>query len=205
MRALFLILFLLPVALQAQPLLPALMEVTGVAADDTLNVRAEPGGGSRDIGDLYDGERIEITALNDSGTWARIPWTESDGWISMRYLRPVNRPEDPDSGMPLDLTCSGTEPFWLAAFRPDRHLIIANLDGPDTVLTLEAITNSRNTYISTFAFKAGDYTGLLQRAECSDGMSETTYGWALDLIGYSDGNLDLTSGCCSVSAGSVGR
>ncbi len=198
MRFLFLVLFLMPAPLLAQPLLPALMVVTDVAANDTLNVRAEPRGSSRDIGDLFNGERVEITALNGSGTWARIPWTGGDGWISMRYLRPVNRPEDPDSGMPLDLTCSGTEPFWLAAFRPDRHLVIANLDGPDTVLSIDATTNSRNTYISTFAFKAGDYTGLLRRAECSDGMSDTTYGWALELIGYSSGNLNLISGCCSV-------
>jgi len=183
---------------QANPLqLPAVFVVTGVASNDTLNVRAGPSSKTSDIGDLaHDGE-VEVTAYDDSGKWARIVWGESDGWIARRFLREVFQYDDPQSGMPVNLRCSGTEPFWSLQILPDRQLTFTKMGGSDDYQIISDIAQSPNdTRNFAFTTLGASLNGFLSRAECSDGMSDATYGWALNLMDRRHG-FTAYSGCCS--------
>lgn len=63
--------------------------VTGVAVDDTLNVRADPSGKSPVIGSLRNGEMVTITgeAMNGKTKWLRIDIPgDPDGYVAARYV-----------------------------------------------------------------------------------------------------------------------
>jgi hypothetical protein len=54
---------------------PSYMRVTGVASNDSLNVRAEPRASSADIGDLaFNARGVEVIGTDASGAWGRIIW-----------------------------------------------------------------------------------------------------------------------------------
>ncbi|MBL1435895.1 MAG: hypothetical protein COB08_006820 [Rhodobacteraceae bacterium] len=180
-------------------ILPDVFTVTGIASNDTLNVRQAPSGTSADIGDLAANERIEVIALSDDGKWGEFIWQERNGWIAMRFLTPSPLPHLPDSEMPMGLSCSGTEPVWTAFILPDQTFEFTDRSDSSLETQSRPITQS-TTAIGmqpySFAFTAGEFTGVLDRAECSDGMSDRTYGWQLRVINPSSNGLQLRSGCC---------
>ena len=90
--------------------LPALFAVTGVAADDVLNIRAAPDAGAAAVGS-FDPTRINIEVLDVSadGTWGMVGLPEGNGWVAMRFLE---RQEAVAGSIPHPSTCIGTEPFW---------------------------------------------------------------------------------------------
>ena len=180
-------------------ILPDVFAVSGIAADDTLNVRQEPSGGSADIGDLALNDLIEVIALSDDRKWGQIIWQEGNGWIAMRFLSPSPLPHLRDSQMPMRLSCAGTEPFWTVFIWPNQTLEFIDRSDPSLEAQTRPITQS-TTAIGmqpySFAFTAGEFTGLLDRAECSDGMSDRTYGWQLRLINPSSSGLQIRYGCC---------
>jgi len=191
------VLALWPLLARAEITVPALMQVSGVPVNDTLNVRALPNGASDDIGDLQNGDMVEITALN--GQWGQIAWQESNGWVSLRFLTAIARPTAPDSDMPLGLACTGTEPFWSSDLKPDGQIDFW-LGGH--YIMNQPIAHSANSggYANQFAFETlnGTYTGVLKQQQCDDGMSERISAWQLDIVQRLNGNISLFSGCCSV-------
>lgn len=194
---------LLLAALSAQAqILPEVYSVTNVAANDTLNVRAQPNSRSADIGDIYPNEQVEVIALSENGNWGKIIWQEANGWVAMRFLRATPLPTMPDSAMPLQLVCSGTEPFWSATFWTKRNLEFKNYAADSAAPTFQRIDQSTvadGFAPVSFAFTAGRFTGTLDRAACSDGMSDRTYGWQLRLLELSNGRLQLRNGCCQAA------
>lgn len=76
----------LPLAASAQT---DLMQVEGVRAGDTLNVRTGPGGAYEDIGDLQPGARIAVLGYDASGRWAAINYAGQIAYVSARYLAPA--------------------------------------------------------------------------------------------------------------------
>ena len=69
--------------------LPARFSVTGVAADDVLNVRAAPDPAAPILAELPpDATGVEVIALSDDGAWALLPRPEGQGWASTRFLAP---------------------------------------------------------------------------------------------------------------------
>lgn len=57
----------------AQDIYPALHDVTGVAADDVLNIRSEPSASSPIIGTFSPFETdVEVVALSPDGGWGRV-------------------------------------------------------------------------------------------------------------------------------------
>lgn len=196
-------LLLSPLAASAQPLiLPDVFSVYGVASDDTLNVRQAPTGSSADIGDLYPNQLIEVIALSDDGKWGQIIWQEANGWIAMRFLAPSPLPLVTNSDMPMRLSCTGTEPFWSATIGPSQTFDFtdystANRETQSRPITQATTAIGMQPY--SFAFAAGEFIGLLDRAECSDGMSDRTYGWQLRIINPSSSGLELRSGCCQAA------
>ncbi len=193
---------LIGLATQAQPaLFPEVFTVTGVASDDTLNIRNKPSERSADTGDLYPHDQIEVIALSEDRNWGKIIWQEGNGWVSMRYLRPSPLPHMPDSEMPLQLACSGTEPFWSATLWPNRNLEFKDYatDAPASFQRIGQSSTAQGFAPVSFAFTAGKFTGLLERSPCSDGMSERDYGWQLRLLDQASGRLQLRSGCCQAA------
>ena len=175
---------------------PELRRVT-VAADDTLNVRAEPNGSAEILGELADGEVIEVTALSENGKWGRIPSTEVNGWLALRFTETIDDRPRVD-GMATALSCHGTEPFWTAEISEKGAYSYKSFNdgaGPS------AMISRVERYGEGHRFTAGRTIGDLTGRECSNGMTDTLYGWQLDL--YFDGDLSKfsVSGCCEVATG----
>ncbi len=109
--------------------MPSLHDVTGVAADDVLNVRSGPDAGSARIGALAPGATgVEVIELSGTG-WGRVNVDEGSGWVSLRYL--ARQPDQPP--VPDRLTCFGTEPFWSLARDGDAARYVTP-DGPEAPL-----------------------------------------------------------------------
>jgi len=176
-------------------LFPIVYEVVGVASDDVLNVRAEPNASAYDLGDLAPGQQTEVTAFDETGKWARVLWQGEDGWVARRFLQIVDQYGDDFSGMPVNLNCGGTEPFWNAEIYPKAEFSITKMGGETSWMPIEGSIMSSNMYHPNYAFETPRFTGFIRRAECSDGMSDVTCGWALDLL--EKGEKRLWSGCCS--------
>ncbi|SLN33104.1 Bacterial SH3 domain protein [Roseovarius litorisediminis] len=174
---------------------PAMAQVANIASGDTLNVRAEASGSSADLGDLASGEQIEVLGLNADGRWAHIIWQEGNGWVATRYLAPASRPAS-DSGLPLNLTCIGNEPFWSLKLDNSTQADFEIAGEMPDHLSLEWSGTSRNVGLAAYGFSGPAVSGVLRRAECSDGMSDRTYGWSVDVV-LRDGPMSqLYSGCC---------
>lgn len=182
-------------------ILPALFDVTGVAANDVLNVRTGPGADFEVIGALDPHAKgIEVVATNDSHSWGMIAFQGQTGWVAMRFMQ-VQDAQDAEA-FPRRIACSGTEPFWSIAFQPGNLVVLDRPDQGQNLLTLGWVGLSRNSYISSYGFEVTGGTlsasGTIRRQMCSDGMSDITYGWAVDMISEEQGQRELLSGCCSL-------
>ena len=192
-----LILALLPGLAAAEP---TYHRVTGVAPDDTLNVRAAPSADSADVGDLaHDQRGIEVSGLDPTGKWARIVWQESNGWIATRFLTSDPVPRLGASGVPQGLTCGGTEPFWALdltsstvrysdAMAADYDMALTGVSVAEGRLGSPAVVGFSGPFASGDAILAPDI--------CSDGMSDRDYPWRIDLLLSSGGTRRFVSGCC---------
>ena len=187
---------------------PALFEVQDVAHDDVLNIRTTPSASASIVGTLAPSQRnIEVVQLNETGNWGRVNSGESSGWVSMRYLHlavqhPWHSPQQPK-------TCYGTEPFWSLDLAGD--IIFSGPDQDDIVYTLKNWAASAN-HTGHFGFEAGDgfsvlsppsstrqLNGVLHAANCSDGMSDRTFGISIDILIKDGQSLSMISGCCSLA------
>ena len=189
----------LNVADTVDPPLPALYSVTGVASDDSLNIRAHPDTQAAVIGTLaHDVTDIEVIALSREGKWALINAGERAGWVSARFLARQDL-STTSVGLPLGLTCFGTEPFWDITFQDNRSLIYATPEG--TASHLIQSMQPRPDYIDLatvglrFVWRSSDrdVTAHILPGQCSDGMSDRTYG-----LHYID-DLGPKVGCCSLN------
>ncbi|MHA1127655.1 MAG: hypothetical protein ACTSRN_01735 [Alphaproteobacteria bacterium] len=146
-------------------------------------------------GDLELGQQAEVTGFDETGDWARVLWNGMDGWVARQFLQAVEQYGDDFSGMPVNLRCSGMEPFWHVEITPDTKFSFT-MEGAETSwMPIETSTMSHNNLRSNYVFTTPKFTGFIRRAQCSDGMSDAAYGWALDLL--EKGNRNLWSGCCS--------
>jgi len=103
-----------------------------------------------------------------------------------------------EGGMPLNLMCNGTEPFWSLEFAQDESgsFTIAGQEGGHD-FQLGWTGTSRNIGLNGFGFSSPELAGTLRRAECSDGMSDLTYGWSVDILFSAGQERQLYSGCCA--------
>lgn len=136
----------------------SLMEVTGVAADDVLNVRAGPGASFEDIGDLQPGARVSVVGYDPTGQWAQIQFRNQIAYVAARYLAEP-APFSPTMG-------SGLGPHvvtGIPADDPDGGLVARGGAGRDfprlgvlpngtTVQVIERVGNGRWAMI---AFETG--------------------------------------------------
>ncbi|MCB1338282.1 MAG: SH3 domain-containing protein [Maritimibacter sp.] len=206
-RLLAFALLLLPGLARAQDIFPALYDVTAVAADDVLNVRADPMASAEKLGEFApDATGIEVVELSDGGDWGRVNLSETTGWVSMAFLarQPGQGYDDWLSGLaPRGLDCFGTEPFWSLALGADGTLVLTDPfvdDGSPRPGAYVPVPRSAGAAPRGFqgwmADDATGLTGILSFEICSDGMSDALYGLALDLVHQSPARLRLDGGCC---------
>lgn len=197
-RAWALILLLWSAPALAQDL-PALYRVQGVAAWDVLNIRAEPSARAAILGALApDAAGVEVTGLSPDGRWGRVNSAEAAGWVAMRYLQAQPGPGW-QSGQ-MGLRCLGTEPFWrLDIFLPTHHAEFFEPGSGGFELVTDTGRLPRTDFPQTLAIPFGgmrEGMAVLRRAECSDGMSDRSFG--LEGQVYWRGTVPGLSGCCQL-------
>jgi len=190
--------------LVAQPLaaqdLPALYRVTGVAADDVLNIRAAPSASAAILSHFAPGQGgIEIIALSDNGRWGLVNTGEGTGWSAMRYLA-----REGDAGWrsgSVPMRCFGTEPFWsLTVFLPGHRAEFLTPDNGGVELVTDAGALPSTEYPPTLAVPfVGAHHGMavIRPGACDDGMSDMQFG--LQALVYFRLNPQGLSGCCSLA------
>ncbi|MBU2992259.1 SH3 domain-containing protein [Octadecabacter sp. 1_MG-2023] len=173
---------------------PALYDVTGVAADDNLNVREQPNASSIVISTLPPmAENIEVIAVNEDETWGLINIDGGTGWVSLRFM--ARQPEQFAGYTPAITVCHGTEPFWALEIEDDNFAFSApDVTGTPTPLTVLRSANR----IDRFALISDGITGVVSTQACNDGMSEMQFGLSIDLLAPLYGETQLLSGCCSI-------
>ncbi|EBA13017.1 SH3 domain-containing protein [Roseobacter sp. CCS2] len=184
---------------QTDPPLPALYAVTGVAADDVLNVRAAPNGSAAVIGTLaHDAKDVEVVTLSREGRWARVNTGESAGWTAMQFLAAQDQRYTP-LGLPEGLTCFGTEPFWSMTF---GESLVLDYASPGRIVrhAIASLSPNSNTVSQTdlrYRFVWGSrrdpVTAHILPGQCNDGMSDRAYG-----LYYID-DQGPRIGCCSLN------
>ncbi len=190
------ILLLLPTLAWAQSY-PALHDVTGVAANDQLNVRAAPSGSAEKRGELaYDAISIEVTAVNDAGTWGQINIDEGTGWVSLRYLN--RQADNPDYALAQTLVCYGTEPFWSAMFH-QGHRVQFSLMGDDYETPGAGLIVPASGMRNLWGMAYGNSVAIFRREQCNDGMSDRNFGLSTTLFKDHGGAQAVYAGCCSIA------
>ena len=179
---------------------PALYDVSGVAADDVLNIRIGPAGGAEIIGILApNATDIEIVRVSDDQKWGLVNTGDLAGWTSMRYL--ARHPGQEWGVIPLNLYCSGTEPFWGFDVEADGT---ARFEAPESQDGYRI-----NARVPGIAFPgdfavvaegpAGRATAIVSLTSCNDGMSNREFGYTVGLLREGPASKVLHVGCCSLA------
>lgn len=191
----------------AQGSLPATYQVI----DINLNVRTGPGARFADIGSLDPFAQIVVVRFNDRKTWAEIEWEGSTAWISARFINRVSGDaqtataiQPPVNNLTGDMllnasevSCVGTEPFWNLDIMDQTQLTYSTPEHEPVTSIIESIDASANN-TSSQMFSSFGFTGIVHRLQCNDGMSDTVYDWAIDLVVNDGFGAKLYSGCCSI-------
>jgi uncharacterized membrane protein len=188
-----LVLLVLPAQATQEYTLPTLFDVTGVARNDVLNVRAQPRAGAAIIGTLpRDAKRVEVVAHDSTGRWGRVNLAGQSGWVSMRFLA-YRTDVWNDGALPRTLRCFGTEPFW--SFVPARKgIVFSTPDRPENAIAARIL--SRGVFREPRRVVTGSgLTAVIVPLACSDGMSDMVFG--LDVTVVRDGAM--LTGCCSLA------
>ena len=190
-------------ATSAEPLenWPRLFNVSGVAANDRLNVRRRPDASSSIIGALqHDATSIEVIRSSEDGRWARVNLNEEAGWVNLQFLTengPAVAAERPEP-----VLCYGTEPFWAFSDRTPEQFKFQFPEADPLFFRPAAMGPSQNHSGRYFVTGANDemtFGGILRAEICSDGMSDREFGISIDLVFSGQAGSTFVSGCCSVA------
>jgi len=108
----------LGLALSTNPVSAEMMQVGGLLAGDTLNVRDGAGTSFADIGDLHEGDIINVLGLDFEGKWAQITYRGQTAYVSVKYLHGV---------MGVDGSSTTTGAHWVTGIKagdPDGGLVV---------------------------------------------------------------------------------
>jgi Predicted membrane protein len=204
MKRLVLILPLVLMSLAAPALaesFPHYADVSGVAADDVLNIRAEPSALAPIIGVIPpDTTLIEVTGASEDGKWRRLNAGERSGWVSARYLEAEPMPPWWTERVPL--FCYGTEPFWSVSYEPG--LLSLEMPGEEPrSLGIEWSGAPQSGAFETIGWKirggGADGFSVLRNRECSDGMSDRKYAIGIDFFLRTPEEDLVFTGCCALN------
>ena len=192
---------LAPPAFATQDAIPGLYAVTGVAADDTLNVRDAPSAGAQIVGAFApDATGIEVVAISDDLRWGKVNTGERVGWVSLRFLGPQGGWYQ--GRFPSPAACFGTEPFWTLTIGDDA-MTFDRMDGPTIPFTAGNREGAmgRVDQWSARAFRDGQsLTVVIGTEACSDGMSDRLYGYRANVLISTETRHEHYAGCCSLAA-----
>jgi hypothetical protein len=176
---------------------PAVHDVTGVAADDELNIRERPDAASPVVGQLAPDATVEVIRPNERLTWGLVNAGERSGWVSLRYL--ARRPGQWDGAFPEIGSCLGTEPFW-SIVRAGDAITFSTPDASDrmTITTRSGSANRRDRFHMIAEGAGGTAVALLRTEACSDGMSDRAFGISVDLLLGIGPEARQLSGCCTL-------
>jgi uncharacterized membrane protein len=204
----------------AAPAAAQTYEVTGVAADDVLNVRDGPNHTARKLTE-YPPDADSIRVLRRRGGWAevrRAATGPADGWVNAIYLRrsgarkevpqtsrtPASRP--PDSRTPgkraaanlaAPFRCFGAEPFWGLDVLSRTEARFTEPERPEGVPFAVTDIAPRDGGL-IFRLTDGRGLGIVQREVCRDGIGEKPHDFMVRLTLPQGRTL---SGCCRPLAG----
>ncbi|MDO5647100.1 SH3 domain-containing protein [Paracoccus sp. (in: a-proteobacteria)] len=189
-----LILLASPALATPEYVFPSHWDVAGVAADDVLNIRAEPDARADIIGTLPpDARTVEV--VDQTRNWLKINSRERSGWVAARYMTHQTGVWQPDA-VPPGFSCYGTEPFWSA--RVDGgDLVISTPDIPETRHAVQAIAGGDLYHDLTRAVLADGATLVSTQGQCSDGMSDRDMALRATLIQHGPQPAIMT-GCCTI-------
>lgn len=177
--------------------LPALHRVTGVAADDVLNVRAGPSAQTEIVGTLAP-DATGIGVVRTEGGWGLVNAGERAGWASLRFLEAEPGGTLAEAGA---LSCFGTEPFWSLKIAPGAEAVLTspeNMDGAAyEVSELRRMPAALEKYLVDGSGPEGAVAAIIQRAACNDGMSDRAFGLDVSVV-LSGGDRRVLSGCCTL-------
>jgi len=204
MKHLVLLLCLLFPAIAAAQTLPGLYDVSGVAANDVLNIRAKPDASAAIIGSLApNATGVEVVALSGDGKWAQVNSAETSGWAALQFLHAQGGADW--FALHSYLTCFGTEPFWSFYTDPTQnsvHLNTPDEEGPEQDIVSQWPGSTWQPVAAMqFASEDGGGVAVLRGQSCSDGMSDRAFGLSLDLFLQPSANGAAASlhGCCSLA------
>lgn len=195
----FVMVWLAGASAQAQTL-PQLYDVTGVAADDVLNIRDAPTASGAIIGALApDARGIEVVTQNAAGTWGQVNAGQRAGWVSLRYMSARGVVIDAYN-LPVGLSCSGTEPFWsldaVGGMLRYRTPDMAPREFPVWIAQDSGIGSDLRRMVR-FGGVGGSGVAFVYPVACNDGMSDRAFGLAISLM--TGPSSPMRSGCCSLS------
>lgn len=186
-----------------EALLPGLADVVGVAANDSLNLRAASSAKAEIRGTLApDAKGIEIIGFDQSGGWAEISRGELSGWASAKFLR-LRGDSWAAGALPANVACYGTEPFWNLRRTADG-MEFSTPDSAPRKLELRRVMDRGLAEDATRALIAGDAAGrvtaVIQPEICSDGMSDRRFGLStIVILDGANSPSRMLSGCCSIA------
>lgn len=192
--ALSLGLLALPAQATQEYILPTLFDVTGVAADDVLNIRETPSAKAPIIGSFApDRTRIEVVEEQDG--WARVNSEERSGWVAMRYLT-YRTDVWGDDNLPDGFSCYGTEPFWSLSVA-EGQVIYSDPETPESRHPIRKTLASVGFRDPTRAILTDGLIVSVVPQQCWDGMSDSQFGLRASVI-MQDKSTYLLQGCCSI-------
>ena len=179
--------------------LPTLFDVTGVAANDTLNIRERPDASAPAIGTLApDAKGIEVVAERKG--WAQVNTRERSGWVNARYLMYRTDVWEPGK-LPAALRCSGTEPFW-GLSQAAGGMVFSTPEGGERAMELRKVMDDGRFRSPVRGLIAGDargrLTAVIRPEQCSDGMSDRAYGLSATVILDGGEPSRMLTGCCTI-------
>ncbi|MEI9885324.1 MAG: SH3 domain-containing protein [Rhizomicrobium sp.] len=164
------------------------LHVVGVAAKDTLNLRSSPDAKAAKTGTLApDASGISVVAVDSKGAdWVKIAKGTVSGWVNAKFLAY-------ETGTPVRLTCTGTEPFW--NLNVGYGFADFEFNGDKSKLALEEpLTPAARPepWLIPVRGKPGFLMIGKPAEKCSDGMSDNTYPYSMLVR---SGSV-FAEGCC---------
>ena len=172
-------------------------DITQVAADDTLSLRAQAGSRNPLLAKIPDDARFLMATGREQklgkSTWLELNYGQHTGWVNKHYLTPSATKEF------TTLTCLGTEPFWSLDVESVK-ITTRDIDENETTYALSSVSPSNNHtnrwMLQGTAQSANELNiALWKTNSCSDDMSERSYQYEIIYNTPDDG---VFSGCCNV-------
>jgi uncharacterized membrane protein len=163
-------------------------EVTGVAADDVLNIRKSPSAKSDKVGE-YSPRDSGIYIVRREGNWALVGRGEAekpDGWVNTRYLKETVAAKR----VILPLICFGTEPFWSIGFESETQALYSDPETPEASYAMNEVSRTGRDAAIRFGGKG---RAAISAASCNDGMSDNRFAYSVRVTMPGGRALE---GCC---------